>query len=299
MERWRLMARAPFVDAHFHLWDRDRIDYPWLDDPGVAAIASTYTLADYRNELAAWNLVGAVHVEAGAAPDAGAAETDWLNTVADENGLPDGVVARVALDDPGVEAKLEQQAAAARVKGIRHLVNWHPSDPGRRAYDRDLTADPAWRRGYAALARHGLSFDFHGFPPQLPNLAEVAIRHPEVALIVNHLGLPILADGLEEWRTGIAALAAMPHVAIKLSGAGFIASPFDPARFRHLVLEVIDRFGADRVMVATNLATDRLFADLDTTLSAYEALLADFSESERRDMWGRNANRIYRLGLAL
>jgi len=27
--------------------------------------------------------------------------------------------------------------------------------------------------------------------------------------------------------------------------------------------------------------------------------VADFSEDERRDMFGRNANRIYRLGIAL
>ena len=52
-------------------------------------------------------------------------------------------------------------------------------------------------------------------------------------------------------------------------------------------------------MVATNFPTDRLFATLNETLSAYEALLADRSDDERADMWGRNANRIYRLDLTL
>ncbi len=292
-------ARPPFVDAHFHLWDHGVLRYPWLDAAENAAIAPDYRIADYRAELSAWNLVGAVHVDAGADPSQGADETVWLHRVAQDDGLPSGIVARVELNHPAVEPQLAWQAGHPRVKGIRHLINWHPTDPSRRAYDMDLTRDPNWREGYALLGRYGLSYDFHGFPPQLAGLAEVAARHPEVPVILNHLALPIMADGLEEWRAGLIAFAAMPQAAIKLSGAGFVGSRFDPAGFADIVAEVIDRFGTNRVMVATNFPTDRLAADLDRTLGAYEALLTGFSDEERRDLWGRNANRIYRLGLNL
>ena len=179
-----------------------------------------------------------------------------------------------------------------------HLHLWD-RDSARRAYPRDLTRDDPWRRGYALLADHGLSFDFHGFPPQLAGITEVAIENPDVPLIVNHLGLPRAPDGLEEWRAGLIALAALPPVAIKLSGAGFVATPFDPAAFGPVVREVVDRFGTDRVMIASNFPTDRLFAPMDTTLGAYEAILVGCSDNERRSLWGRNAKRIYRLGLAL
>lgn len=292
------MARPPFVDAHLHLWDREHLRYPWLDAPENAAIAATYTIADYRREVAGWNVVGAVHVEAGAHPDDSQDETAWIDTVAAADGLPTAMIVHVALDDPAVADKLAAHAASPRVRGVRHLVNWHP-DPARQAYPRDLTTDAAWRRGYALLGRHGFSYDFHGFPPQLAGLAEVAARHPEVPVIVNHLALPIVADGLTTWRSGLETLAALPHVAIKLSGAGFVASPFDSAMFADIVREVIDRFGTPRVMVASNFPTDRLFASMDRTLGAYEELLADFSDDDRRDLWGRNANRIYRLGLTI
>lgn len=292
------MGRPPFVDAHLHLWDRERLRYPWLDGADHAAIAATYTIADYRREAARWNVAGAVHVEAGAHPDDSARETRWIADVAASDGLPSAIVAQVALDGHDVAATLAAHATQPRVRGVRHLINWHP-DPARQAYPRDLTTDAAWRRGYASLAAHGFSYDFHGFPPQLAGLAAVAARHPDVPLIVNHLALPIVADGLATWRAGLAALAALPHVAIKLSGVGFIASPFDPAAFGDLVREVIDRFGTHRVMVASNFPTDRLFATMDRTLGAYEAVLAGFSDQERRDLWGRNANRIYRLNLPI
>ena len=290
-------ARPPFVDAHFHLWDRDVLRYPWLDSPDVTAIGDSYRITDYRRELAGWNLVGAVHVDAGADGNQGADETRWLEQVAVEDGLPSAIVARVVLDAPDVEAQLEWQASQWRVRGIRHLINWHPGDAGRCAYDRDLTRDPAWRRGFALLGRHRLSFDFHGHPPQLAGLAEVAAAHPEVPVVLNHLALPVPAEGLEEWRAGLIAFAAMPQASIKLSGAGFVHRPFDPSMFRDVVAEVIERFGTDRVMVATNFPTDRLSADLGRTLGAYEALLTGYSEAERRDLWGRTANRVYRLEL--
>ena len=292
------MTRPPFVDAHLHLWDRDGLRYPWLETAETAPIAATYTVAHHRAAAAAWNLVGAVHIDAGAHRDDGERETDWLNAVADAHGLPDAIIARVELDDPDVEALLARQAARPRVRGIRHLVNWHP-DAVRQAYPRDLTIDPAWRRGFGLLADHGLSYDFHGFPAQLPGLVAIAAAHPSVPVIVNHLGLPIPGDGLDQWRAGVTALAAMPQVSIKLSGAGFIHAPFDPAAFADIVAEVIDLFGTRRVMVATNFPTDRLFATLDATLGAYETLLAHRSDDERADLWGRNANRIYRLDLDL
>lgn len=97
-------------------------------------------------------------------PIRSADETVWLTRVADEDGLPSAIVARVELDHPAVEAQLAWQVAQPRVKGIRHLINWHPTDPSRRAYDRDLTRDPRWRAGFALLGRHELSYDFHGFP---------------------------------------------------------------------------------------------------------------------------------------
>ena len=68
---------VPFVDAHVHLWDLSHVRYPWLTPPfdgdgpngSAEAIARDYDVAAYRAELARWNLVGAVHIDAGAHPD--------------------------------------------------------------------------------------------------------------------------------------------------------------------------------------------------------------------------------------
>lgn len=292
------VERLPFVDAHFHLWDRNHLSYSWLDDPAMASIAPTYSIADYHKEAAAWNVIGCVHVEAGAASQQNQDETRWLEHVAIKDGWPTALVPHVALNGDNLKAELEWQAARPMVRGIRHIINWHPN-PARRAYPVDLTANTDWQQGYARLGELDLSYDFHGHPPQLANLAKVARRYEDTPLIINHLGLPFLAEGLEEWRAGLLLLAQLPQSSIKLSGAGFMASPFNVDQFRDILLEVVDMFGPHRCMIASNFPTDRLFATWDETLSATARIFSDFSEDDRRDLWGRSANRIYRLGLEI
>lgn len=298
------MTGLPFVDAHVHLWDLSRIYYPWLTPPfaedgpngSVAPIAATYLLDDYRREATDWNVVGLVHVDAGADPSHALDETDWLQELADAEGMPSGIVAFAALERPDAAQQLAAHAARRNVRGIRQIVNWH-ADPVRTYTARDITGDAAWQAGFALLGDYGLSFDLQAYPGQFAGVARLIARHPEIPVIVNHAGMGI--DGEAEWRAGMAALAALPNVSVKLSGMGFVFRPLDGARVRDRVRATIDMFGTDRAMIASDFPTDRLFGSFDTTLSILADAVADFSEEERRALWGRNANRIYRLGLAL
>ena len=298
----------PFVDAHIHLWDLHHIRYDWLSPPfsddgpngSVEPIAQDYGVTDYRADLARWNVVGAVHVDAGAAAESALRETQWLDGLAQIEGLPTGIVAFAALNDPDVDALLAAQAAHPRVRGIRHIVNWH-GDPQRTYTPADLTRDPQWQAGYALLANHGLSFDLQCYPGQMPGLVPLIERHPDIPVIINHMGMPVLtdADGLDMWRAGMTALSRLSHVVVKLSGMGFIRRDWSRETIGHLVRETIDLFGVERCMFASDTPTDKLFGPIDRYMEAYHAIVADFAEADRRALFGGNANRLYRLGLDL
>jgi predicted TIM-barrel fold metal-dependent hydrolase len=297
---------VPFIDAHFHLWDLDRLHYGWLTPPfaadgpngDVSAIARTYLPTDYRADLARWNLVGAVHVDAGADPRQAVAESDWLEALGEAEGLPTGIVAYADLTNPDVDAVLAGHAGHSRVRGIRQIVNWH-EDPRRSYGPADVTLDPAWARGFARLAAHGLSFDLQCYPAQMPRIADILARHPDTPVMVNHMGMPVLsdADGIGAWRTGMRTLAALPHVAVKISGLGFIRRDWSAENVGDLILETIATFGTERAMFASDVPTDKLFGTPDDHLDTYARLVARFPEAERRAMFAGNANRLYRLGL--
>jgi predicted TIM-barrel fold metal-dependent hydrolase len=302
------MTAIPFVDAHVHFWDLAQLRYPWLTAPfaddgpngSVEAIARTYLPEDYRADLAGWDLRGAVHVDAGAEAPLALDETAWLEAQADAAGLPTAIVAFAALHEPGAAALLERHAAHGRVRGIRHIVNWH-ADPRRTYTPADLTADDAWWTGYGLLARFGLSFDLQCYPGQMPGLAPLLAKHDDVPVVIDHLGQPVVtdADGVAQWRAGMRALAAMPHVHVKLSGFGFIHRDWTVERVRPFVDETVALFGPQRCLVASDFPTDQLFATPARCLEALATLTAGYSDDERRDLWGRNADRVYRLGLTL
>jgi predicted TIM-barrel fold metal-dependent hydrolase len=299
-----MLDRPPFIDAHVHLWELGRLRYPWLTPPfsddgpngSVEAIAQDYRLDDYLAEAAGWDIRGMVHVEAGADPADAQAETDWLQGLTDSRGLPSAIVAAAQLDHPDIDAHLVGHAAQSAVRGVRHIVNWHP-DPRRTYTPRDVTGDVAWAQGYAALARHGLSFDLQAYPAQFPRLAALIERHPDVPVFVNHAGMGV--DGDAEWRAGLAPLARLRHVAIKLSGFGFAFRPLEPARVRDRLRAAVDLFGADRAMIASDFPTDRLFGGFDAILDTYLDAVSDFTPAERDALFAGNANRLYRLGLEL
>ena len=296
------MRDIPFVDAHVHLWDLDRIAYPWLTPPfsddgpngSVEAIARTYLLDDYLADAEGWNVAGMVHVDAGAAASAALDETRWLQAMADERGMPNGIVAFAALDDPEVEPLLEAHAAHPNVRGIRHIVNWH-ADPKRSYTHRDVTGFDSWQRGFDLLGKYGLSFDLQCYPGQFANVASAIARNPDVPVILNHCGMPV--DGLDQWRRELGRLLPLPNVSVKMSGLGFIDREWWEESMRPFALELIERLGPQRVLFASDFPTDKLFSSYDYILNLFVGISAGFSEGEQRAMWGRNANRVYRLGL--
>jgi predicted TIM-barrel fold metal-dependent hydrolase len=299
-----VLDTIPFVDAHAHFWQLDRLDYAWLtppfDDSGpngdVSAIAHDYGPADYSEEAARWNVVGAVHVEAGAAPSQAIAETDWVQSVFEAHPLATAIVAFAALDAPDIDAQLAAQAKRQSVRGVRQIVNWH-LDPNHTYTPRDVTSDDRWQRGFARLADHSLSFDLQAYPGQFSALARLIERHPDIPVFLNHAGMGV--DGEADWLNGLRALARLPHVAIKLSGLGFAVRPWDTQAAGDRVRRAIDLFGTDRAMMASNFPTDRLFASFDETLAMLHDTVADLSGSERSALFAANANRLYRLGLDL
>lgn len=302
------MSGFPFVDAHIHFWDLSRLRYPWLNGPfeddgpngSTEAIAHDYGVDAYLADLSGYEVAGAVHVDAGADPVQALDETVWLDQLARDGGLPTGIVAFAALDQPDVEALLAAHAGHKRLRGIRHILNWHPDS--RRTYmSRNLVEDDAWWRGFALLRRFDLSFDLQCYPAQMVDIASKLRRHPDTPVIVNHLGMPVLTDPewLTVWRQGLRALAEQPQVSLKLSGLGFISRNWRYELVAPLLRQALELFGPGRCMVASDAPTDKLFAPISMCLGALARFAADLSESEQRDLWGRNANRIYRLGLPI
>ncbi|MDR5906499.1 amidohydrolase family protein [Franzmannia qiaohouensis] len=299
------MQSLPIIDAHQHFWDLERNYLPWLcDEPPIpfrygdySAIRRTYLPKDYRHDSRDYRIVGTVYVETEWDPRTPVDETRWVHALADREGLPTVMVAQARLNQPDVEEVLAQHSAFPRVRGIRHKPTSAPSpadiDPGIPG----SMGDPAWRRGYAQLAKYGLSFDLQTPWWHFEEAAELAADFPETQIIINHTGLPAdrSKEGLSGWRRAMQYVAAQPNVAIKISGIGLPGQAWTADVNRDVVLETIDIFGIDRCMFASNFPVDSLVAEFGTIFGGFMTITAELSDSDQRKLFHDNAVAFYRM----
>jgi predicted TIM-barrel fold metal-dependent hydrolase len=285
---------APLVvcDPHVHIWDLATGLYPArvrrrdAGEPGIG----DYHIADLRADCGPVVVATAVHVEA--FPTDGLAEALHVTALAEAagGGLPQGIVANADLSSADADAALGALAALPRVRGIRQALN-------RADETRDLLRDPRWREGFALLARHGLSFDLQIAPERMREAAALLAGHPEIPVALNHAGWP-KARGFAQWqawRDGLRALAALPQVHAKISGFGMFERDWTLESIRPYAFEVVDAFGTDRVMFASNFPVDRLARGYPALWQAFAALADDLDPAMRDRVLRANAEAFYRL----
>jgi len=292
------------VDAHHHLWKTSENYLPWLCDAtpipfrygDYAAIRRDYMPEDYRSDTAGLTLAGSVYIETEWDPGDPVGETAWIHKVAEANGFPDAVVCQAWLDADDVAGVLARQAAFPRTRGVRHKPRAAASPDAVELGAPGSMGDLRWRRGFALLEPHGLSFDLQTPWWHLGEAADLAAAFPHTQIILNHTGLPSDRShaGIAAWSAAMTRLAEAPNVAVKISGLGVPGKPWTAEANRDIVLRTIETFGVERCMFASNFPVDSLVATYRTIFEGFSRITADFTAGERTKLFADNARRIYR-----
>lgn len=295
----------PIIDCHIHFRDPENNPYELQPESGEdrasgGARASEYLPAAYFSDAADISLAGFVHVESQWDNSDPVGETRWVHEISakgDLNSLPFAVVGFADLSGPNVECVLEGHRSFPKTRAVRHMLNRVEGRPELCWAGREFLEDPTWQRNYGLLSRHGLGFDAMCFGHQMPALAALAAKYPDVPLHLEHAGLPWdhCDEGRAVWRQGMKALAALPQANVKISGLGNTVANWTMETIRPYVLQAIDIFGPDRVAFASNFPTDKAFSDMNAIWRAFDKITHDFSLDERAAMFAGNARRMYGL----
>jgi L-fuconolactonase len=272
------------IDAHHHLWDPSRREYPWMAGAAMDPIRRPYTVEDLRAVTKAAGVHATVLVQTVSSEEETA---EFLATAAAEPVIA-GVVGWVDLTAPDVADRLA--AFDGPLVGIRHQVEGEPDD--------DWLLRPEVVAGLSTVAAAGLAFDLLVRPAQLPAAAEVALRLPQLRLVLDHAAKPPIAAGdWEPWASGVAALAARENVVCKLSGLVTEAdwSGWEVGHLRRYVDHVLDVFGPERLLFGSDWPVCELAASYELVLDAAIALTGSLSDAERLAVFEHNARTVYGL----
>lgn len=130
-------------------------------------------------------------------------------------------------------------------------------------------------------------------PNALTIAAEIAERHPDLKVIVDHLGVPRGARGLDAFLhlDALLALARFPNLFVKAVGVGDYAQ--DPYPFRSLDIplrRVFDSFGPERVIWGSDLS--RIHHPYRDCVAHFAEALPWLTPDERSLVMGGNLRRL-------
>jgi L-fuconolactonase len=309
-------APSPMVicDPHHHLWER----------PG-----HTYLMDELRADTSTVDRIEKtvfIECQSGYRTDGPEAfrpvgETDYV-VAADPSGFVAGIIGYADLRLPEVDDVLAAhiEAGRGRFRGIRVITTWDASplvQTSSRTPPPFLLGDPAFRSGFAALGRAGLSFEAWLYHPQITELADLCRAHPEVPVVLDHLGAPLGVGPyrdhheqvMADWRAALVDLASCPNALVKLGGIGMPVFGLDwhdrPAGLATAeeladawgpsIRWVIDQFGVERCMFESNFPVDKVSATYATLWAAFQLMAADASPADKQALFHDTATRTYRI----
>ena len=280
---------AHMVDTHQHLWIRSERAYDWIV-PEYGPLYADFGPEDVAADVAAAGVTATVLVQAADTYE----DTFYMLSVAKAVPVVKGVVGWVPFDRRAeAEAALDVYAGSPYLRGVRALTHTY--------------ADPRWILGedVAAsidlLAPHELTLDYVSVTDEhLGALPELARRHPDLTIVLDHMAKPPIADtGWQPWADLFAAAAVEPNVRVKLSGlntasaAGWTASDWQP-----YVDHAVATFGTKRMMLGSDWPVSTLAGDFQGVWLAQREVIAGLSTDEQDDVLYRTAAETYSLDLS-
>lgn len=311
------------VDPHHHFWhDGPPRGYPYLLEDLWAD-----TNSGHKVEQTVFVECGAQYRTDGPEEMRPVGETVFVAELAeasraDGGATVAGIVGHADLSlGEGVRAVLEAHVEAGKglFRGIRHHGSWDPSPdvPNSRIEPPPhLFLSDSFQAGVRTLGEMGLSFDAWCYHPQLPEVAALAKACPDTTIIVNHLGGVIgigpyagkRGEVFEQWKRSYAEVSACPNVFGKIgglaqgvNGRGWEDRDMPPTSDeiaedqRPYYLHAIECLGPDRSMFESNFPVEKASVSYHVLYNAFKKIAADFSDSQKDDLFRGTAVRAYRL----
>lgn len=261
------------IDSHIHFWEPDRPDRPW--DKGGVNIGEPLLAEQLLADAKAAGVTKVVQVT----PTIMGYDNRYGAEAAQK--YPDRIVGVFGRFDPtgaDMPARLAQLKATPKMLGVR-LTFLRP--PFTDWFD-DGTLD----RFVAEAANQQVPLAFYA-PNRPTQVAAAARRNPTARILIDHMTLRHQdAEPFSFWPD-VMALAQVPNLWIKVSYFPEVAhTPYPFPDVRPYFKEMIERFGADRLIWGSNYPPSAEACSYKRNLDFALQVCAHLSEADRAKIFG-------------
>ena len=276
-----MSTKSLTIDSQVHAYERDRPERPWI---GHLAGPDEVTGDDMVAAMDAVGVDGALLVS-----PFSMYRYDG-SYVLEVHAKHPGRFGLIRPFDPASEAVAEEVSEWARTPGVVGARIMLTAE--------SLEADDSGLHGIlTAAANAGIPVNVM-CSGKLPLLRELARRHPETQIVIDHVGLvqpfepPVPSDPFGDLENVI-SLAACDNVAIKISGACTLShQPFPYPDIWEPLGNVFDAFGFERCLWGTDWTRAVSFLTYEQGVEAFR-VAEQLSDSERAALTGGSLAKIY------
>lgn len=273
------------IDSHQHFWKYHPIKDAWITEE-MKVIQRDFLPFDLEPLLKENQFDGCVAVQA----DQSENETHFLLDLAKDNDSMKGVVGWVDLRAENIEERLEFYSKYDRLKGFRHIV--------QAEADVNFMLSESFQNGISKLEKYNFTYDILIFPKHFQNAEKLVAKFPKQKFVIDHLAKPdFKQNDFSVWEKGIRAIAKHPNVMCKVSG---IVTEADWKNWKYedfvFCLDILfDAFGINRLMYGSDWPLCLLAASYSGCMNIIEKYMSNYSEVDKRKVFGENAVRFYGL----
>ncbi len=287
------------VDTHIHLFDltHKNLLWSWLmpgaEEGRLGNIDGMKSLRYEAENLLAESRFAEVgkfvHIQAAIGSKDPVLETEWLTQMFERTGLPAAMVGHVDLTLDSAREVIDRHLAYANFRGVRDFAIEPALASGKNLKELDTAL--------SYLAKKNLVLDLDCQWPNMHLAAAMARRHPELKIVIEHIGIPISTadEYFKNWKIGMQALADEPNIYCKLSGVGMLDPQFTLASIKPWIEYCISVFGPERCMIGSNWPLDRLFSSYDAVFNIYREIISQYSANEQLAIASVTAEDFYRV----
>ena len=189
-----------------------------------------------------------------------------------------GMMARFSIDRG--PARLDEWMQEKGMLGLRLAFN----RPNERTRLLDGSADWLWN----LAQERNIPLMIYA-PSLLAEVADVAKRHPDLKIIIDHMGFDreTMDEAAHVAVARLTPLAAFPNVAVKVSAVPFFSSQDYPYRNLHEPLQrIIEAFGAKRAFWGTDISRVPAKCSYRQSLELFLNHLAFLSQADKASILG-------------
>jgi L-fuconolactonase len=274
------------IDSHQHFWIYNPIKDSWMDD-SMEVIKKDFLPKALKPILKKNRMDGCIAVQA----DQSEVETHFLLKFANENAFIKGVVGWVDLCADNVDSRLACFSKYKKFCGVRHIVQAEPVG---------FLLNKKFQEGIKLLETYNLSYDILVYHNQLEEVVSFVQNFPNQRFVLDHIGKPsIKTKEIEQWKFQLNELAKFPNVYCKISGliTETTFNKWEASDFTPYLDVVVKSFGIDRLLFGSDWPVCLLSGSYEDTLNLVENYFEVFSEKEKAQIMGENAQKFYNITL--